>query len=709
MKSPFALNRSIKVRYSFALILCVFISALTVMAGPTDLDPTFGNLGKVVSSPDGSQAIQGRSMALQPDGKIVMIGSRLNGSSASQFIVARYNADGSLDTTFNNIGWNSANFEGYSFQSATDVDIQADGKIVVGGNVQLFINQTLIYYFGIARFNSNGSIDTTFDTDGELVFQASSVFHTAAHLDALKVAGDGKIVVAGTVLTSGFDNRFVAAKINPDGSFVSTFGDNGRFVDQSNGPSNHDLLSDMAILPDGTFIVVGFLFNPSFSAGIAIKYGINGGRLWTYLRSAPTWPNRTESLNGIVSLPDGKFIVVGRRANKVSAVRLNADGTQDNTFVNAAGTPNGEAISVGVQSDGKIVANIAPESPASGSGFSLVRYNPNGSLDTGFGTGGIHYAVGSDAGRKLLIQPDGKILVGGSVVQDSGPHISIVRYRGGTFVAEKPQFDYDGDRKSDVSVYRPSQGTWYLNQSANGFASVPFGNSTDRIVPADYDGDGKADIAVYRDGGWWIFQSSNGVFRFGQFGLAEDKPQPGDFDEDGRDDLAVFRPSSGVWYVLRSSDGGFTVNAFGANGDIPQRGDYDDDDRTDFAVFRPSTGYWYVLKSSGGTFITQFGLNGDVPVANDYDGDSKPDIAVWRPSNGTWYILRSSDNQYFGLEFGITTDVPVAADYDGDGRADIAVFRPSTGAWFQRLSTQGPSYQVFGLSTDRPTPSAYNP
>ena len=265
------------------------------------------------------------------------------------------------------------------------------------------------------------------------------------------------------------------------------------------------------------------------------------------------------------------------------------------------------------------------------------------------------------------------------------------------------RFDFDGDNKADVSVFRPNGGNWYILGSQNGFTGAQFGTSTDVIVPADYDGDGKTDLAVYRGGTWYVNRSTAG-FTGIQFGASDDIPQPADFDGDGKADLAVWRPSNGTWYIYNLVDGKFTAAQFGTNGDKPVVGDYDGDCKADFAVFRPSGSTWYLQRSTAGFSGIQFGESTDKLVPADYDGDRKTDVAVFRPSNGTWYV-QGSTSGFVGTQFGISTDLPTPADYDGDGKSDIAVFR--SGTWYLQRSTAGFTGIQFGESTDKPAPNAF--
>jgi hypothetical protein len=273
-------------------------------------------------------------------------------------------------------------------------------------------------------------------------------------------------------------------------------------------------------------------------------------------------------------------------------------------------------------------------------------------------------------------------------------------------------FDFDGDGRSDLAVFRASEGNWYRLHSRDGsFAARLFGLSTDKLVPADFDGDGKTDHAVFRDGTWWILGSSSGQVAVSTFGQAGDLPVPADFDADGKADICVFRPSSGTWYRQNSSNGQFVGAQFGQDGDTPMLGDYDGDGRSDLALFRPATGVWYVSRSSDGqTRSDPFGQSGDIPLNGDFNGDGRSDLAVFRPSEGYWYVASAAGvpaQNFDARPFGISTDIPLPADYDGDGRTDIAIYR--NGQWWIRSSTGTVSTKPFGLSSDKPIESAFLP
>ena len=299
--------------------------------------------------------------------------------------------------------------------------------------------------------------------------------------------------------------------------------------------------------------------------------------------------------------------------------------------------------------------------------------------------------------------------------------------------------DLDGDRVSDLAVWRSSNGAWQWLSSVGGLTNaigtgVLWGNAAlgDMPLSGDIDGDRVADLIVWRasTGTWYWRTSSSGYTaagskEWGRLSLG-DQPMLSDVDGDGADDLIIWRSSNGTWYWLTSSTD-YDYAAAGAKqwgrkdlGDIPMIGDFDADGRADLAVWRASDGTWYWLNSSSGYAYQTAGAKpwgrsdlGDIPLVGDFDGDHRSDLAIWRASTGTWYWLTSSSVYSYASAYGIRWgnrllgDVPALTDLDGDGKADLTVWRASTGAWYWLNSSAGYAsaggrVMGFGSSTDIP-------
>ena len=238
--------------------------------------------------------------------------------------------------------------------------------------------------------------------------------------------------------------------------------------------------------------------------------------------------------------------------------------------------------------------------------------------------------------------------------------------------------DFDGNRSTDISVYRPSNGKWYIK----GESPVTWGLPGDIPVPAQYYCS-MTNIAVYRpSNGKWYVKNYPPV----SWGIPDDIPVPADYSGDGVTDIAVLRPSNGRWYIQ-----GLGNFSWYQSGDIPVPCDYNGDFVDDIAVYRPSNGKWYIKDQTP----VSWGLPGDIPVPGDYNGDRSCDIAVYRPSNGNWYVSGQGMTSW-----GFSGDIPVPGDYDCCGDTEIAVLRPSNGRWY----IQGMGNFSWYLPGDYPLP-----
>lgn len=664
-----------------------------------------------------------RDIEVLASGKILIAGGDTAVNVPVSDTINRVNSDGSLDTTF----ITKAGKPG----QVRKIVFQPDGKLVIGGDFN-WVNG--VRRNGVARLNTDGSLDTTF----------VPYFNTSpqAAVRALALQPDGKIVV-------GMDGgSAVFRRLNSDGTQDLTF---------TPPVQSNSLILDIAVQANGQIIAVGGLIvqlpTPTFRA--IARFNANGTLDSGFAASQPNgFVHRVYLLGDGRMYIGGEFTSLGGSPLRGRIARLNSDGSNDASF-NPPGGANAAVYDIDVQADGKVllggvffslngsttqgvgrlnsdgsldntfsqmvnvnvlaVKSLPDGKVLIGGQFTVVggvprsgiaRLNANGSLDTSF-TAGVLLAV-----SEITLQADGKIVIGGDFSRfNNVSKVGIARLLSSSIPA-RVLFDYDGDGRSDISVFRPSENKWYIFRSSDSVVSqTVFALAGDVPAPADYDGDGKTDVAIFRPlaGDWWYLASTDGTQRSVHWGVNGDIVRPSDFDGDGKADFVVFRPSNGVWYRFGST-GATSIVAFGLTGDKPVIGDFDGDGKSDPAIFRPSTGDWWYLSSINGAQIaTHWGSSTDTPAPGDFDGDGKTDLAVYRPSNGGWYILNSSNGSFTITSFGLAEDRPVPADYDGDGRADIAVFRPSTGVWYLQRSTAGFFAMQFGVSTDTPTPNAFVP
>ncbi|HEY8240098.1 MAG TPA: hypothetical protein VIH35_01565, partial [Kiritimatiellia bacterium] len=266
-------------------------------------------------------------------------------------------------------------------------------------------------------------------------------------------------------------------------------------------------------------------------------------------------------------------------------------------------------------------------------------------------------------------------------------------------------YDFDGDRKADITVFWPEGGKWYIRQSfGGGLREENWGWSLVTPVAGDYDGDTRADVAVYHAGTWNALRSSDGEMIESHWGWAETLPVPADYDGDRETDVAVYHPASGSWFIHQSGNDTLRQVQWGHSDAVPAPGDYDGDYIDDICVYERSTARWFVLQSSDGAMFTrQWGFANGRPVPGDYDGDDKTDLAVYDPATSLWYIRLSASQTLGGLEWGWSAALPAPADYNGDGKDDITVYHPEAGGWYIRNSADGElNLQNWGWSSADP-------
>jgi uncharacterized delta-60 repeat protein len=433
-----------------AVIGAFLVAGSTMIPTDGDLDPAFGAGGVVMTDFNNSTDIA-YAVALQADGKLVAAGTTYtdNDFSDEDFAIARYNPDGSLDASFGNNGRVTTDFPDLAAVISAVV-VQSDGKIVVaGGAYPLF---TFAGDFKVARYNPDGSLDTSFGTGGIV----TTIFPgDGSYAFALALQSDGKIIAAGTDFVDFnpgdmSDTDFALARYNPDGSLDATFGNGGTMTTDFLGAE--DDVYSVLIQPDGKIVAAGSANGPFDYYNFAVARYLPNGTLDTTFGTGGKV--RTDFGNNDLDIayaaalqPDGKIAAAGTTvfdlgvSQHFALARYNSNGTVDTTFDTDGrvlidfGSFAQSAYAVLIQPDGKIITVGYPNTESEDSDFLLARCNPNGSLDPTFGVGGkVRTSFGDlNAGANgAVLQPDGKIVAVGfnPTLKDSGVEFALARYLG---------------------------------------------------------------------------------------------------------------------------------------------------------------------------------------------------------------------------------------------------------------------------------------
>jgi len=427
--------------------LAVGLLAVPAQAAPGDLDLSFGTGGKVKTD-FGPFSNSANAIAIQADSKIVVVG----GSSSGDFALARYNTDGSLDTSFGTGGKVTTDIG--VFDVAFAVAIQADGKIVAAGGTA---PEGYCCQFALARYNADGSLDASFGIGGKV----TTIFAGDSQAFAVAIQADGKIVAAGGS-SDPFVTDFALARYNADGSIDTSFGVGGKVTTDFGG---FDRASGVAVQDDDKIVAVGaggpnndfVLARYNTDGSLDTSFG-TGGKVTTDFGGF-------DGANGLAIQGDDKIVAAGLGGffTVFALARYNTDGSLDTTFdgdgmvtTQFFGENIESATGVAIQANGKIVV-VGSVFSTFDQSFALARYNADGSLDASFGTGGkvtTDFGDPSDVGvlcpparkdcsddsaKGIAIQSDGKIVAVGGAGPCTPPCMFVLaRYLGDPIATSVP-------------------------------------------------------------------------------------------------------------------------------------------------------------------------------------------------------------------------------------------------------------------------------
>jgi uncharacterized delta-60 repeat protein len=401
-------------------------------------DTTFGSNGKIILDHfANSYSESASSIALDSSGHILIAGS-----ASSRFAVARLNADGSLDNTFGSGGEMVVPDFGNYFTGPT-VITDSSGHIVLTGTASGYFGGNYGNYFAVARLNTDGSLDSHFGQGGEaLLPQFSNFYYSSDSAAGATIDAVGRVIVVGSTYGSfpdgTFGQRMAVARLNTDGSLDNTFGTSGQLVVPSfrGGFYASDSASSVAATNTGQLVIAGIsgqnlaLARLKTDGSLDPSFGTNGETI------LPQFSNGNFEIDtpaGMATDANGRFVIaatsqVSGLGNSIAVTRVNTDGSLDSTWGGSGqitantpgGTSNDNASSMTLtQPDGKIVV-VGTSSPQFGpSRLAVTRYNSDGSLDAGFGTGGI--ALFDNTGTFSLVptaislDASGRILIAGQI------------------------------------------------------------------------------------------------------------------------------------------------------------------------------------------------------------------------------------------------------------------------------------------------------
>ena len=489
---------------------------------------------------------------IQKDGKIVIGGVAMTSASGNEFAVARFNTNGSIDNSFDTDG-KQTTLVGDANNAVYSIALQGDSKIVLAG----YTSYAGTNQFAVTRYNSNGSLDNSFNATGIQIVNLGSDMQIG---NSVAVQKNEKIVVAGYTLNGG-NNDFAVVRFNTDGSLDNTFDMDGIIKTDIQNISD-DYAGCVALQTDDKIIVAGYSYINNISAFVLARYNVNGSLDNTFDvdgKLVGDYNQGNTSFNATVIQADGKVLAAGTTWNGANfdfaIARYNVNGSLDNTFSDDGKQvtdfdSNDEAISLVVQPDGKIIVGGSSDIT-----FALARYNTDGSLDATFSEDGkLKISMGySDWAKSVALQADGKIILAGHSYKDANydtAYFAVVRINSNGTLDNS--FSNDGKVLTDFE-----NSTSFANAvsiQSDGKIVVggrSFINGHNNFSIARYNTDGSLDNSFSLDG------KQNSVFGTEDYFGMSQAIQP-----DGKIVVAGFEES------VQQATTSFLVARYNSNGDL---------------------------------------------------------------------------------------------------------------------------------------------